>query len=722
MSVNLLRGDISKIFKTFIFIILEVLIFFTITQYLGGITLPNLETTLLLIVLLSIVNGLLWPTISHISLRFLVFTLGFGTFLLDGILLYAITIFIPGVSISGISLFSIPLLLGLINAVLSIVLGIDDDSTYYRHILKKDLLQSDVIDKDGFVFLEIDGLAYDILVEALDDGIMPNLKNCLDEGTHKLTKWETDLSSQTSSSQAGILHGNNTNIPAFRWVEKENDNRIVSSNGLSDAGKIEKRISDGNGLLSDYGASRSNLFSGDAEDYMLTYSKFTKLSEFYTKTWYYLYSSPYVMARILILFIWDMLLEVVSRIKHVVHDIQPRINRGLFYFVARSGANVVMREAATYILIGDVYAGRYNVMYATYMGYDEIAHHSGIRDEDSFYALKEIDTHFGRLQKAMGEAKRHYNMIILSDHGQSGGYTFKQKYGLTLDDLVKKYLPENITIHSILYSNDDHFADKFSLKPIAREKQEKLGERIDNTRDRLDERFDDTREKYNNFKDRAASRKYIKDVMEKREVLMKKDPILERIQRIFDDSGEEIKLPDDELVKEDTAQTIVLASGNLGLIYFTDWTSRLTYEQIEDAFPGLIDGLASHEGIGFVMVKSALLGTIIISDDNVYYMDTDTYVGERFLDDYGPNVVDHLRRTDSFEHIPDILVNSSYNPETGEVHAFEELIGSHGGVGGTQQEPFIMYPSSWSLDGKIVGSENVHKFFKKEISKSLGEN
>ena len=64
---------------------------------------------------------------------------------------------------------------------------------------------------------------------------MPTLKSWIDNDTHNLKGWETDLSSQTGASQAGILHGNNENIVAYRWVEKENNNRIVSSNGFSDS-------------------------------------------------------------------------------------------------------------------------------------------------------------------------------------------------------------------------------------------------------------------------------------------------------------------------------------------------------------------------------------------------------------------------------------------------------------------------------------------------------
>lgn len=700
------RENFTRIIKTLIFLFLEVLIFFIITQTIGGINLPDFTTALIVISLLSIINAVLWPVLSYISLKFIVFTLGFGTFLLDGIILYVISIIFPAFSIEGISLFSIPLLLGLINSIISLIMDIDEDSTYYRYVLRRQIQPNKNIDKEGFIFLEIDGLAYDVLNEALNNGSMPYLKRFLDDGSHKLTKWQTDLSSQTSSSQAGILHGNNSNIPAFRWVEKENDNKIVSSNTLSDAINIERRISNGNGLLSNVGASRSNLFSGDAEDCLLTYSKLTKLSDFYTKTWYYLYSSPYIITRILVLFMADMFLELLSRVEHTVRDIRPRIKRGFYYFVSRSGANIVMREATTYTLIGDVYAGRFNTMYATYMGYDEIAHHSGIRDKDSFHALRQVDTQIKRVHRAVLDSKRKYNIIVLSDHGQSNGPTFKQKYGVSLNDLVSSYLPDNITIHSILYSNEDHFGENFTIRPIARENREKLQEKISHAR-----------EIFGNAKENASNKKIVKEIKEKRDYIKEKDPILDRLQKLSDKYDIGVDLVSEELVKDETPQTIVLASGNLGLIYFTDWPGRLTYEQMEDAFPGLINGLANHEGIGFVMVKSEILGTMVLSDNDVYYLDDDKIVGSNFLEKYGEHVVDHLKRTDNFDHVPDILVNSEYDSSNGEVYAFEELIGSHGGIGGTQQEPFILYPSWWVLDEEIVGAENVHKFFKKELLK-----
>ncbi|WP_297979742.1 alkaline phosphatase family protein [uncultured Methanobrevibacter sp.] len=770
--INRIENNIKQVIKLAIYLILEVIIFFSITKTLGGIIIPNLRTAFIIIVSLSLINALIWHGITLISLRFLVLTLGFGTFLIDGILLYIISLFLPGVSIGGIAIFSIPLLIGVISSILSIILNINDDTTYYRYILEKEMKTffRTPTDKEGFIFLEIDGLSHKILKQALENGDMPTLKRWIDNGSHNLVQWETDLSSQTSSSQAGILHGNNDNIPAFRWVEKIHNNRIISSNGINDSKLIEKRISNGKGLLSDNGGSRSNLFSGDAKDYILTFSRFSTPNSINTRTWYYIYSTPFVIARMLILFLFDMIMELISRIRQLVKNIQPKIGwRGLKYFASRAGANVVLREATTFTIIGDIFAGQYNVIYATYMGYDEIAHHSGIDDFDSFYSLRQIDKQIEHIENAVNKSNRKYNLIILSDHGQSNGPTFKQKYKISLNDLVKTHLPEHIRVHSILHSNDDHFAEKFSIKPIAHENKEKLDKRIekskmaidnridntkeridntiDNTKERLDNTIDNTKERIDNTIDNTKERisnsfdgelvntwdrvleiknnlssDYINRA--KRTLFSSEEPMIERLNTLSSDFDTNIQISDEQITSNETAQTIVLASGNLGLIYFTDWSNRMSYEQIEDAFPGLINGLASHEGIGFLMVKSDIYGTVVLKDENVFYLNSEEHLGENFLEKYGEHIIEKLKRTDGFTYVPDILVNSEYDVENDEVYAFEELIGSHGGAGGSQQYPFILHPSNWNKKENIFGSENVYKFFKEEINKTwkIGKN
>lgn len=76
---------------------------------------------------------------------------------------------------------------------------------------------------------------------------------------------------------------------------------------------------------------------------------------------------------------------------------------------------------------------------------------------------------------------------------------------------------------------------------------------------------------------------------------------------------------------------------------------------------------------------------MVIGQRGIYYLDTDEIVGENPLKCFGENAAKHLKRQNSFENMPDILVNSFYDEKHDEVCAFEELIGSHGGLGGNRQ-------------------------------------
>lgn len=44
------------------------------------------------------------------------------------------------------------------------------------------------------------------------------------------------------------------------------------------------------------------------------------------------------------------------------------------------------------------------------------------------------------------------------------------------------------------------------------------------------------------------------------------------------------------------------------------------------------------------------------------------------------------------------MIISAFDAEAGSVEPFEELIGSHGGLGGPQTDAFILYPAGWQLD------------------------
>ncbi|WP_292600410.1 phage holin family protein [Methanobrevibacter sp. UBA212] len=617
-----------------------------------GVTVGEFDDIALLVIFISIVNAVLWPLLTKIFMPFLVLTFGVGSLILNGLLL---GLFAPlfDIEIKGMAIILAPLAMAIVTTIMSSVLTIEEDSSYYRSVYRdaKRKRKGEVKNYPGLIIVEIDGLSYDVLREAIDKGLMPKIKSMIDDGTHTLRKWETDLSSQTGASQAGILHGNNADITAFRWIEKQNNNQMMQCSGVSKVKTLEERISDGNGLLVDNGASRSNLFSGDTDNVIFTFSKILNLRKLYNRAWFSVFSNPSNFARIVLLFIAEMILEIISQIKHRVLNIRPRIKRGISYIIVRAVTNVFLREINTSTLVGDMLVGDIDVAYSTYLGYDEIAHHSGVRDEDSWFALKGMDKQIRRLVTATKYTPRDYQFVIQSDHGQTNGATFKQRYGESFEDFVKSLLPKDMKMFAKMSSNEDHYAESFI--PLTK-----------NNDDLIDE-------------------KEMKDMGD--------------------------------------SEVIVLASGNLAMIYLTQWNYRLTYEEINEFLPNLIPGIINNEYIGFIVVNSSEHGDLAIGKNGTYYLDTDRIEGENPLEGFGKNIAGHIKRNVSFKYTPDILVNSFYDAEKDEVCAFEELVGSHGGAGGSQSEPFILYPSDWDIGmDEIIGAENIYKILKTSL-KNLKE-
>ena len=654
-------------------------------------------TPILIVITVSIANTILWPVLSRFLMKFIIVTYGFGALLINCLIFYLSTLYIPKLYIGVYAFWQLPLVLAIATTIVSNLINNNYFDTYIKDIFKYATKQKTNSEKEygGLIMIEIDGLSIDTLKKAIDKGVMPTVKNFIESKTHRLIKWETDLSSQTGASQAGILHGNNKNIVAYRWVEKQNNNKIMISGNLSHAPEIEKRISNGNGLLVD-GISISNMFSGDSKLHTLTSSRFKRL--FYDKRFENLFLDSYNYQRIFILFLWDMLVEFKSQIKHKITKRKIRLKRGFKYPPVRAGANVILREITTEILSSEILIGEIDTAYASYVGYDEVAHHSGVEDEDVWGVLKQIDTQIQRIKTVIDMNSRNYKIVILSDHGQSKGDTFKQRYKISLGNYVRHLLPDNLKLYRQEY-DIDHFRDAFipnhQFKDILQTIRTDL------------------------FDENDILRNFREDFENKKPKLIFENEQYKNLQKKYSNSLEYIKNHESlqqSSKKAKDSELIVLGSGNLGLIYFTQWNYRLTYEEIVMLFPQLIPGLVKHEGIGFILVNSIVNGAMVIGSEGIYYIDRDEIVGENPLKDFGENAFKHLKRHNSFDNMPDILVNSFYDSKTDEVCAFEELNGSHGGLGGGQTRPFILYPYEWGEISNIVGGEEVYKLFKKQIN------
>jgi uncharacterized membrane protein YvlD (DUF360 family) len=658
----------SRVGRAIFVTVLDAAVLLVLAQLMPGFHLDGVGAALLAAALVGILNALVWPALARFSLPLNVVTLGLGGLILNALLVGVVIDLVPDAKVDTVlDAVVITLVLAGTTAVVNYLLAVDDDEWWYLHVVRRQARRrGDVTASEapGLLMLEIDGLAHDVLLRAMRDGNAPTMARWLRSGDYALRRWETDWSSQTGACQAGILHGDNHDMPAFRWWEKEQGRAIVT-NHPRDAEEIERRHSDGNGLLHDDGASRANILSGDAPHSMLTMSTALSRRRPLGRDYSAYFARPYAVARTIVLALADIGRERRAARAQVRDDVRPRIARPRSYALMRAWATVVQRDLQVATVIGDVLAGR-PAIYTTFLAYDEVAHHSGIERPDALAVLHDLDRQIARVARACEEAPRPYRVVVLSDHGQSQGETFRDRFGHSLEDLVRESCDAGRVFTAI--GGDDNALSYLSagLTEVAR---------------------DDT---VAGATVRAATRGRMADGA----VMLAEEG---RREATEDEADQQPELS-------------VMASGCLGLVSFPRLPGRVTLERIEELYPALLPALREHPGIGFVMVRSAAEGALALGPAGVYHLDSDRVEGEDPLTPFGPNAARHLRRTDAFPHCADLMINSAYWPRFGEVAAFEELVGSHGGLGGTQSFPFVFHPAGleWPAD-EVVGAESVHR-------------
>jgi uncharacterized membrane protein YvlD (DUF360 family) len=595
---------------------------------------------LLVSLVIAVLNAAILPLVAAIRLP-LTLVLGFLIVLvLDALMLLAAS----SITDNAIEVDSFwwalltALIASAVTVVLDVLFGTNDDDTYTLRVIERIARRSGErveTEVPGVVFLEIDGLALPILQRAMRDGNAPTMARWLASGSHRFVEWEPDLSSQTGASQAGILLGSNENIPAFRWVEKATATMMTCS-APADCEELERRHATGVGLLTDGGASRGNLLSGEAEHVILTVSRMD-VEKGANPGYRAFFSNGFNVTRVLVLFFWEVFLEWTAALRAIRRDVHPRGHRGGLYPFMRAAMCVVVRDLIVYGVLSDMLKGR-PAIYATFSSYDEVAHHSGLERVDTLEALRKLDQQFGRIDRARRYSPRPYEIVVLSDHGQTQGATFKQRNGYSLEDLVARSLAAGDVA---AFSGGD-------------EQNAMAGRGV-----------------------RAAT---------------------------GTDPGK--KKPKNDVSDR---EVVVMGSGNLGLIYLMEERRRLTLEEIEERHPKLIPALREHPHVGWLLVRSAKDGAVALGGHGTRYLADDRVEGVDPLANFSPHAAEHLRRTDGFADVADIMIGSFYDPQLDEGCAFEELISFHGGLGGLQTRPFILYPSSLPLpDEPIVGAASVH--------------
>lgn len=517
----------------------------------------------------------------------------------------------------------------------------------------------------GLLLLQLDGVAEPILRRALDEGRMPVVRRWLASGTHAIVPWQVGLPSQTSGSQSGIFYGRNV-FPAFRFFDKERA-RLFVSNQPADAAEMDRLASTGDGLLRD-GSSLVNLLAGDAPRSALTMSTLGRAAfgETFSTDIYFQLFNPYVVWWTIVGIIREVARELGQAWRARLANVRPRIRRGGSYPFLRAAANVVLRDLSLEMLRLELAAG-VPVTYCTFVGYDVVAHHAGPSQPEAMAVLGELDAVVGRVATMAENAPREYSIVLLSDHGQTRSVPFRQRFDLSLEEVVSGLASGR----RVAGSRGDGETWGY-LNALLQEAVQ--GER----------------------RSARAARRFLRP--RTRGGVVEVGPERDRRRRAR------------------SSPLVVCDSGNLALVYLADEPGRVTLERIEERYPGLVGGLADHDGIGFILCRTETRGPVVVGRHGLHHLADGSVEGEDPLAPYGTHAAAHLRALDELPQVGDLVVNGRYDGSRFEAIGFEELVGIHGGLGGAQNEAFLVVPASWThAPEPLVGAASINALLRRHL-------
>ena len=519
----------------------------------------------------------------------------------------------------------------------------------------------------GAVVLQIDALAFAELRRAIELGYCPTISRMVREEGWTLRRWFSGLPSATPYCQAGIFHGENEGIPAFRFYDKKLK-QVITCNEPAGVQYIRDRIHSP-GVLAG-GSSYVNLLDGDARTVAFTVATREKTSVYRrlggTRMALLMLLHPIRMLRILFQAVLEWIREEIERTAGELARRRTH-SEGLFPYV-RILSNVVVRELQTIAILLDIYLG-VPVIYSTYMQYDELAHHFGPSSWQALRDLRRTDARIREIRRMIRGASsgREYDLIILSDHGMTPSSSYRVKYGETLGTTVQRILDGDALriggtpLQSMAISSP---TSEYGL----------MGAQVVETMVQVTPRR------------RSTLRRSLRKL---RDYLRRQYGIRELI------------LPEKYRVQE-KHDVVVTYSSDLALLYFGAFEERLHLSDIaaDRQRAHLYASLMAHQGVGLVATLSgpavhleSSQGRALLVDGNLELLE-----GSNPLEPYGlqPMMLRSIEHLVRQQNAGDLVIFGAYDGY--EIVSFDDQIGAHGAAGGNQTYPFILGPAHLKLN------------------------
>lgn len=619
---------------------------------------------------LSLLNVLVRPVLITLLLPINFVTLGLTTLVLNSGLFYLIDRLVSSFVITSFPAALVGLfVLSTVNTLLANFYLPGDDYSFFASLMDKLSTWTKPkelnMEERGFVIVQIDGLSATALRKAINRGKMPFVGDMLHRRGYKLKTWFAGLPSQTSSAQAGIFYGYNFNIPGFRWYDKSRKKQVVSSNS-SDMNEIDEKLSAAGDSLLAGGTCVNTLLHGGAKKKLITLSVLLEkdfrrrkgeLEDFAIFSLH-----PYLYNRAIILMIWDFINDRFQAMLDFIKKKNPRVRRKITSSFLRAVGNAFLRESTSYFVVEDMVRG-IPVIYANYIGYDIVAHHSGPHAWHAISVLTGIDRQIKLINRTIRKkASKPYDIIILSDHGQSACVPFEWRYGKSLAHFIVEQLKKPLAISKGYDAERGYFA---TLLNEMRMVEQAFGSQP-----------------------MRRSRRTMEKI---------RPHIVEEAHEVVADEG-----------------VVVCCTGNLAHVYFTEYQERLTMEKLLRIHPTVLESLVSHPGIGFIGAVNDEGEILIVGANGMHALLAGTIEGTDPLAAYNANQIsrDALRNLCEFPDSGDVVVMGSMLPNN-MVTSFEDQIGTHGGLGGTQTEAFVIHSARSDLENAVIANPvEMHAFLK----------
>ncbi len=508
-----------------------------------------------------------------------------------------------------------------------------------------------------FIIVQIDGLAHEYLLQAVAKGQMPALQRLIAQG-YRLQRWRCGIPSSTPAIQAGIMYGNNWDIPGFRWYEKDTGSAPHCKSPYF-AERLKASVANGRPGILTGGSSYTNLLDGDAKLALFTLSAMGRnrfLEHLRGLGWALLFALiPWRIGRIVILALWELLRDVARTLALWTRN-RFRTRLRLIKPALQVLTNVVFAEVQTFGVLLDIYRG-VPAIYVNYYGYDEVAHNDGPLGKEALRALRRIDSYIGQIERLRKVYYPTTELYIFSDHGMTPAIPLQEiDPKKPLGRFVADYVRASVVWEGGRPRNrrDGHSPDD----ALAEANMRWLLDELDGIEPHLSRRGQKLAA--------ALRRRILKQLPDKLEL-------------------------DYDLARG--GDVIVRASGSLAHIYFNVSRARMEISEIALLYADLLDALNNHPGIGMVLGLEKER-PVIVTSRGIIALTADSLPPG--LPEPERTAAD-LARLLSFPHSGDLVVLGAWSAR-GRVVTFEEQVATHGGAGGPQDYPFFLTPPGAPLD------------------------